>query len=61
MSQNARFEWAEQQTTLQDCVKGFLKNPDQEQMEAVMVVMRAYADAARTGCIEIPQYWTSVN
>lgn len=61
MSQNARYEWSDQQTALQDSLKGFMLKPDDEQMEAVMVVMRAYADAARMGNIEIPQYWTSYN
>jgi hypothetical protein len=42
-------------------MKGFLQNPGNEQMEAVMSVMRAYADAARMGNIEIPQRWTSYN
>jgi hypothetical protein len=28
-------------------------------MEAVMAEMRAYADAARSGNIEIPKSWTS--
>jgi hypothetical protein len=42
-------------------MKGFLANPNNEQMEAVLAEMRAYADAARTGHIEIPQRWTSYN
>jgi len=61
MSQSARYEWRDQQAALQESLKGFLQNPDNEQMEAVMVVMRAYADAARMGNIEIPQRWTSYN
>jgi hypothetical protein len=40
-------------------MKGFLANPGNEQMEAVVAEMRAYAAAAKTGQIEIPQRWTS--
>jgi hypothetical protein len=40
-------------------MKGFLANPDSERMEAVVAEMRAYADAARAGYIEIPQTFTA--
>ena len=40
-------------------MKGFLPNPGNEQLEAVLAEMRAYADAAKSGHIEIPQSWTS--
>ena len=46
---------------LQERMKGFLANPNSEQMEAVLAEMRAYADAAKSGHIEIPQRWTSYN
>jgi hypothetical protein len=42
-------------------MKGFIENPGSEQFEAVMAEMRAYADAARAGSIEIPQRFTSYN
>jgi hypothetical protein len=59
MSKSARYEWRDQQATLNERMKGFQMNPGQEQMEAVMEEMRAYADAARSGSIEIPKSWTS--
>ena len=34
-------------------------NPSDEHMEAVLAEMRAYAEAARNGNIDIPQSWTS--
>jgi hypothetical protein len=61
MSKSSRYEWRDQQAALQERMKGFLANPDNEQMEAVVAEMRAYADAARAGHIEIPQRWTSYN
>jgi hypothetical protein len=61
MSKSSRYEWRDQQAALQERMKGFLANPDNEQMEAVVAEMRAYADAARSGHIEIPQRWTSYN
>jgi hypothetical protein len=42
-------------------MKGFLANPSNEQLEAVVAEMRAYANAAQAGSIEIPQRWTSYN
>jgi hypothetical protein len=59
MSKSARYEWRDQQAALNERMKGFLENPGSEQMEAVVAEMRAYADAARAGSIEIPQRWTS--
>jgi hypothetical protein len=40
-------------------MKGFLANPSNEQIEAIVAEMRAYADAAQSGSIEIPQRWTA--
>lgn len=40
-------------------MKGFLQNPGSEQLEAVITEMRAYADAARSGDIQIPTTWTN--
>ena len=59
MSKAARYEWRDQQASLNARMKGFQLNPDAEQMEALMAEMRAYAEAARSGDIEIPQSWTS--
>jgi hypothetical protein len=59
MSKTSRYEWRDQQAALQERMKGFLMNPGSEQLEAVVAEMRAYADAARSGHIEIPQSWTS--
>lgn len=59
MSKTSRYEWRDQQASLQERVKGFLLNPGNEQLEAVIAEMRAYADAAKSGHIDIPQSWTS--
>lgn len=59
MSNAARYEWRDQQAALQERMKGFLLNPGAEQMEAVVAEMRAYAQAAQAGQIDIPQSWTS--
>jgi hypothetical protein len=61
MSKSSRYEWRDQQATLHERMKGFLENPGKEQLEAVVAEMRAYADAARTGTIDIPQRWISYN
>lgn len=61
MSKSSRYEWRDQQAALQDQMKGFLANPSNEQLEAVVAEMRAYANAAQSGAIEIPQRWTSYN
>jgi hypothetical protein len=61
MSKASRYEWRDQQAALQERVKGFLANPDNEQLEAVVAEMRAYAHAAQSGHIEIPQRWISYN
>jgi hypothetical protein len=59
MSKTSRYEWRDQQAALQERVKGFLLNPGTEQLDAVVAEMRAYADAAKAGHIDIPQSWTS--
>jgi hypothetical protein len=61
MSKSSRYEWRDQQAALHQRMKGFLENPGKEQLEAVIAEMRAYADAARTGTIDIPQRWISYN
>ncbi len=59
MSKTSRYEWRDQQASLQERMKGFLANPGNEQLEAMVAEMRAYAHAAKTGQIEIPQSWTA--
>jgi len=59
MSKTSRYEWRDQQAALQERMKVFLANPGPEQMEAIVADMRAYAQAAQSGQIEIPQTWTS--
>ncbi len=59
MSKSARYEWRDQHAALNERMKGFLANPNPEQMEAMFAEMRAYADAARNGNLEIPTAWTS--
>ena len=61
MSKSTRYEWRDQQAALNERMKGFLEHPGDDEMEAVVAEMRAYADAARTGSIEIPTRWTSYN
>ena len=61
MSKSARYEWRDQQAVLNERLKGFLEHPGEDEMQAVMNEMRAYADAARSGSIEIPARWTSYN
>ena len=61
MSKTSRYEWRDQQAILNERMKGFLQNPGTEQLEAVVREMRAYADAARDGAIEIPRQFTSYN
>ena len=59
MSKSARYEWRDQQAALNERLRGFLENPNAEHLEAVIADMRAYADAARSGAMEIPTRWTS--
>jgi hypothetical protein len=55
MSKSSRYEWRDQQAALQERMKGFLQDPSNEQLEAVVADMRAYAAAAQAGTIDIPQ------
>ena len=59
MSKSARYEWRDQHAALNERMKGFLLNPSAEQLEAMVAEMHAYADAARSGNLEIPTRWTS--
>ena len=55
MSKSSRYEWLDQQAALQERMKGVLQNPNNEQLEAVVADMRAYAAAAQAGTIDIPE------
>ncbi len=55
MSKSSRYEWRDQQAALQERMKGFLQNPSNEQLDAVIADMRAYAAAAQAGTIDIPE------
>ena len=61
MSTMARLEWNDQQAALDQRLKGFMAKPDAANMEAVIEQMRAYAEAAKSGTMEIPTHWTSYN
>jgi len=61
MSTTARLEWNDQQAALDQKLKGFMAQPDAAGMEAVIAQMRAYAEAAKNGAMEIPKTWTSYN
>ena len=61
MSTMARLEWNDQQAALDLRLKGFMAKPDAANMEAVIEQMRAYAEAAKNGAMEIPKTWTSYN
>lgn len=59
MSTVTRYAWRDQQAILNERMKGFLQHPGNEELEAVIAEMRAYADAARSGAIEIPAQFTA--
>jgi hypothetical protein len=59
MSKSARYEWRDQLAALQERMKGFVENPGNEQLDAVIAEMRAYAAAAKSGNIEIPARFIS--
>ena len=61
MSKSSRYEWRDQQAALHERMNGFLANPSKEQLDAVVAEMRAYADAAQSGAIEIPERWTAIS
>lgn len=54
MSKVDRLEWSKQVASLNERIKGFQADPSAEQLEAAISEMRAYAEAARAGGIEIP-------
>lgn len=59
MSKSSRYEWRDQQASLQERMKGFIENPSNEQLEAVVTEMRVYAAAAKSGAIDIPERFVS--
>lgn len=54
MSKVNRLEWSRQVASLNERFKGFQADPSMERLEAAIDEMRAYAEAARAGGIEIP-------
>lgn len=54
MSRTNRLDWSKQVTLMNERLKTFQANPGQEQLDAVIDELKAYAEAARTGGIEIP-------
>ena len=58
MSKSNRLDWSRQVTLMNERIKMFQANPGQEQLDAVVQEMQAYAEAARNGGIEIPTRFT---
>lgn len=54
MSKSNRLDWSRQVSQLNERIKGFQANPGPEQLEAAIKELHAYAEAARSGGIEIP-------
>lgn len=54
MSKSNRLEWSRQIAQLNERIKDFQANPSTEELDAAIAEMRAYAEAARSGGIEIP-------
>jgi len=55
MSKVDRLEWSRKVASLNERIKGFQANPNKEQLDAAISELRAYAEAASSGGIEIPQ------
>lgn len=58
MSKSNRLEWSKQVSLLNERIKGFQANPSPEHLEAAIKELQAYAEAARSGGIEIPAHFT---
>lgn len=58
MSKSNRLDWSRQVTLMNERVKMFQANPGKEQLDAVIQELQAYAEAARSGGIEIPTRFT---
>jgi hypothetical protein len=59
MSRTNRLDWSKQITLMNERIKEFQANPGQEQMDAVIDELKAYAEAASNGGIEIPALFTT--
>ncbi|SFU35443.1 hypothetical protein [Pseudoduganella namucuonensis] len=59
MSKVNRLEWSRQVATLNERIRGFQADPSKERLEAAIDELRAYAEAARAGGIEIPTRFTA--
>lgn len=55
MSMLNRLDWSRKVAELNERIKVFQANPCKEQLEAAIAEMRAYAEAAECGGIEIPR------
>jgi hypothetical protein len=55
MSKVNRLEWSRKVAALNEHIKGFQENPSKERLDAAISELRAYAEAASSGGIEIPQ------
>ncbi|RZT08891.1 hypothetical protein SAMN05216319_2691 [Duganella sp. CF402] len=58
MSKTNRLDWSKQITLMNERIKHFQAEPGQEQLDAVIAELKAYAEAARNGGIEIPSRFT---
>ncbi|MGV7208926.1 hypothetical protein ACLB1G_13845 [Oxalobacteraceae bacterium A2-2] len=54
MSKSNRLDWSRQVSLLNESIKTFQANPGEEQLDAAIKQLQAYAEAARNGGIEIP-------
>ena len=55
MSKVDRLEWSRKVASLNELIKGFQENLNQEHLDAAINELRSYAEAASSGGIEIPQ------
>ena len=60
MSNESRYAWHDQQAALHERMKGFMQHPGDQELDAVLDEMKAYAEAARSGQMEIPKQFTSI-
>jgi len=58
MSKTNRLDWSKQISLMNERIKHFQADPGEEQLEAVIAELKAYAEAARNGGIEIPARFT---
>lgn len=60
MSKVDRLEWSRKVALLNEYIRGFQANPSQEQLEQAICALRAYAEAAHSGDMEIPQRFIAI-